>query len=74
MTSDVVRLRTGDGRVLTYPRATAAEAWAAVVVACLHGFDVGGEWQAVRVDGPDGAATLLYPASAVVEPLRAVRR
>ena len=63
-----VRVRLDDGRVVTVPRATPAEAWAAAVDAYLRGLDATGAWQGVRT----AEGVVLVPASLVVEPLRAV--
>lgn len=63
-----VQIRLDDGRVVSVPRATPDEAWAAVVVARLRGLDVAGAWQGVRT----AEGTVLVPTSLVVEPLRVV--
>ena len=65
-----VRVRLDDGRVVSVPRATPAEAWWAAVDAHLRGLDVAGAWQGVRT----ATGIALIPASLVVEPLRAVTR
>lgn len=63
-----VRVRLDDGRVVTVPRATPAEAWAAAVDAYLRGLDATGAWQGVRT----AEGVVLVPTSAVVDGLRAV--